>query len=97
MPASASPARRIAHASRPLTPKRSSSQGPSHSVTPEPKANSAITIAPAGAVPAKAATITAEYNSPQGSKAHATPMPSGAAKPACAMTPRTRAHTRRAP
>jgi len=43
------------------------------------------------------ATSSAEYSRPQGSRAQATPMPSGAARPQRWVAPRTLAQMRRAP
>jgi hypothetical protein len=61
-----------------------------------PKANKAMVAAPSNGWLVKAATIRAEYNKPQGIKAHNPPTIQGAARPQRVLKARTRAHNRRA-
>jgi hypothetical protein len=54
-----------------------------------------MTIAPAGMLPANAATKSAEYSKPQGSSAHITPNAIAAPVPCAVVKARTSAHTLR--
>jgi hypothetical protein len=94
---SARPAIRMAHWPEPCPRKRSHSQGPAISDTPLPSAKSAITPAPWAALLVIAATNSAEYSRPQGSKAHNTPIKPIGARVEPAWPPFMRVVTARTP
>jgi hypothetical protein len=75
---------------------RKNSHGPAHKLTLLPKANKAMVAAPSSGWLVKAATIKAEYNKPQGIKAHRPPTNQGAARPQRVLKARTLAHSLRA-
>ena len=86
--ANARPARRMPQAPERPPRNRSNSHGPAVNDREVPAENKAMIVAPSTAFADSEATSNAEYNRPQGIKAHATPSTTGALDPSRPRTGR---------
>jgi hypothetical protein len=83
--AKARPAKRIPQAPSPKLLSFNNNHGAKPKLRLLPKAKQAMVSAPSKALPVSAATIKAEYNKPQGMKAHKPPTAKGATLPKLAL------------